>query len=315
MKSNAISKSVGRIYCLGEALWDILFEDNCCLGGHVGGAMLNTAVTLGRAGVPVEFISLLASDRAGVAIQAFLSGNGVGTGFVQTVSALQSTLALAFINIEGDAEYSFYKSVLPEVEFAVPDFQPGDLLLFGSGWAREEKIFPRLHYLLREARRKEVLTVYDPNFRKKGASAPAEVEKMCRQNIAAADLVRGSDEDFFNLFGCQSGQAAYQQVRSCGCDYLIYTVSSSRIELYTPRLELLLPVEAVQVVNTVGAGDNFNAGLLAEFYKNRIKPVDLPLMQRSDWENALRTARGCGSAVCTIKENYLPPELAEKLLK
>lgn len=313
MKSNAISKPEGQIYCVGEALWDIVFQNSGCIGGQVGGAMLNSAVTLSRVGLPTNFISLLSSDHAGNAILDFLTKNGIQTDYLIRNTELQTTLALAFINQSGDAEYSFYKDSLPEFEFKIPRFTGSDILLFGSGWAREKLIFPQLQRLLTSAKEASSIIIYDPNFRKKDSCTPSEVLKMCTENIAVADIVRGSDEDFFNLFGCKDSITTWNKVQKYGCEYLIYTSSDSLVECYFGNKSITIPIEKVAVVNTVGAGDNFNAGIITAFYQGKIRKSDLPVLDVSDWRLILNKGRSFGSAVCTVKESYLSKQMIKML--
>ena len=70
--------------------------------------MLNSAVSLGRAGINVEFISDVANDQPGEMIVRFLKENQVGTSFLNRQSSGKTTLALAFLNKNADAGYTFY---------------------------------------------------------------------------------------------------------------------------------------------------------------------------------------------------------------
>ena len=81
------------------------------------------------------------------------------------------------------------------------------------------------------------------------------------ENMRLADVVRGSIEDFGYLYGLQSGEAIYQQVRQF-CDTLILTDGARSIRIYTPKGCETYPVQKIETVSTVGAGDNFNAGYI-----------------------------------------------------
>jgi len=314
VKSNAISKQDAQIYCIGEALWDIIFQNGSCIGGNIGGAMLNSAVTLSRCGLPVNFISLLSNDQAGRAILDFLTENGIRTDYLVKCNDLQSTIALAFINHNGDAEYSFYKDNFPDFKFKIPEFTKNDILLFGSGWAREKQIFTQIHDLLDSAKKNSALIIYDPNYRKKGSCTPTEVLEISVKNIAAADIVRGSHEDFHNLFGCNSGDEAFIQVQKNGCRFLIYTHSNSHIECFFDREHISIPVEKIAVVNTVGAGDNFNAGIISALRQKKISAADLPGLDKNEWLEIISKGRAFGSAVCGVRENYLTADIVHKII-
>ena len=72
-----------KIYGIGETVFDIIFKNEQPQAAKAGGAMLNSAVSLGRIGLPVSFISEYASDNVGRIIDSFLSENGVGTGYIE----------------------------------------------------------------------------------------------------------------------------------------------------------------------------------------------------------------------------------------
>lgn len=76
-----------------------------------------------------------------------------------------------------------------------------------------------------------------------------------------ADVVRGSTEDFNYLFDLNDGAAVYERVRPC-CPTLILTDGARPIRLFTPDGCDTFPVQPIETVSTVGAGDNFNAGYI-----------------------------------------------------
>ena len=81
------------------------------------------------------------------------------------------------------------------------------------------------------------------------------------ENMQLADVVRGSMEDFEYLFGLNAGEAIYERV-SCYCQTLILTDGARQIRVFTPEGCATYPVQPIETVSTVGAGDNFNAGYI-----------------------------------------------------
>jgi fructokinase len=81
------------------------------------------------------------------------------------------------------------------------------------------------------------------------------------ENMRLASVVRGSMEDFDNLFGLQDADAIYERVRTL-CSTLILTDGARSIRVYTPEGCENYPVAKIDTVSTVGAGDNFNAGYI-----------------------------------------------------
>jgi fructokinase len=92
-----------KIYGIGETVFDIIFKDGSPQAGKAGGSMLNSVVSMGRAGLPVSFISEFAVDKVGDLIAKFLVENGVDTSFVNRYSDGNTTLALAFLDENNDA--------------------------------------------------------------------------------------------------------------------------------------------------------------------------------------------------------------------
>ena len=99
---------MGKVYSVGETTYDIIFRNGQPTGAVVGGSMLNTSVTLGRLGIPVNFISRMGNDQIGNLSLKFLEENGVNCDYVTRFDG-NSRLALAFL----DDEISPSSSPLP----------------------------------------------------------------------------------------------------------------------------------------------------------------------------------------------------------
>ncbi len=167
-----------KIYAVGETILDIIFKGVEPQAAKPGGSSFNAAITLGRLGAPINFISEMGDDKVGDLIQGFMEENGVEAKFISRFRQGQSAIALAFLNEKSDAEYQFYKDYPAqrlEVEF--PDFQKDDLLMFGSFYALNPGIRPRVKELLEKALSAGSTIVYDPNFR---SSHLAERDELFR---------------------------------------------------------------------------------------------------------------------------------------
>lgn len=92
------------------------------------------------------------------------------------------------------------------------------------------------------------------------------------ENMRLADVVRGSMEDFGYLYGLQDGDAIYERV-SHYCQTLILTDGARTIRVYTPEGCETYPVQAIETVSTVGAGDNFNAGYIYAMLQGMVEPL------------------------------------------
>jgi len=298
------------IYAIGETIYDIIFSNNEPVAAKAGGAMLNTTVSLGRLGLPVEFVSELGDDPAGNIISSFLNHNGVSIDLAYRYAG-KTIIALAFLQENNDARYSFYK---PEpdtrLQIELPAFEASDIVLFGAFYSLTEGIRRQLIEFVEMARDAGALIVYDPNIRSPHKNEIESLRELIYENFSLSDIVRGSDEDFMTMFDIRDGNRAYEMTASYGCKYLVYTKSNIGVEIYSPDGMTEVPVPSVATRSTIGAGDSFNAGLIYELYQSGLKPGQ---MQSYELRKMVKTAVSFGSHVCTHYDNYISEEFAEKM--
>ena len=183
-----------KIYTIGETVLDILFKNQLPFTAKAGGACLNSAVTLGRLNLPVYFLGEYGMDEVGNIIDAFLKKNHVSTQYVYRYYGGKSTLALAFLNENNDASYDFYK-IYPDKRLDVkfPSISQDDIVLFGSIYAITLEVRSKLMEFIREANKKKAIVIYDPNFRKQHLHDLAKLKPLILENMAHANIVRGSN--------------------------------------------------------------------------------------------------------------------------
>lgn len=304
-----------QIYAVGETILDIIFKENQPRTAKPGGSSFNAAITLGRLGAPITLISEMGDDRVGDMIQEFLEQNGVNTGYLSRFEEGQSAIALAFLNEKSDAEYQFYKDYPHQrlnVEF--PDFREDDLLMFGSFYALNPGIRPRVQALLDKAKSAGVTIVYDPNFRSTHLAKKDELLSVIRENMEYATIVRASDEDLKNIFSVKNPDDAWAQIRP-HASILIYTANAHGVHLRSEEVSLDMKVDRIEPVSTIGAGDTFNAGIVYGLYSNGYKKEEIGKLDRAQWEQLLETAISFSREVCLSYDNYLPMEYAKIIKK
>ena len=143
----------------------------------------------------------------------------------------------------------------------LPEIGKNDVVLFGSFFSINPAIRSVVGGLLRAAHEAGAWLYYDVNFRKNHIVDLPVVMPNIEENMELADVVRGSMEDFDYMLGLQDGDAIYERV-SRHCRTLILTDGARSIRVYTPNGCETYPVQAIETVSTVGAGDNFNAGYI-----------------------------------------------------
>ena len=251
-----------RVIGIGETVLDILFKNDQPQKAVPGGSTFNSIVSLGRAGVPCIMVTEVGGDHIGDLICRYLVENGVSPEFVCRQEGVKSHITLAFLDEHNDAQYVFYKDhASVALDGKLPQIQHDDIVLFGSFFAINPAIRPAVSTMLHNARNVGAWLYYDINFRKTHIPDIPVVMANIEENMRLADVVRGSMEDFGYLYGLQSGEAIYQQVRQF-CDTLILTDGARSIRIYTPKGCESYEVQKIETVSTVGAGDNFNAGYI-----------------------------------------------------
>ncbi len=299
-----------KIYAIGETVFDIIFKNDQPRAAKPGGAMLNSAVSLGRIGLPVSFISEYGDDNVGSLIDRFLNDNGVNTSHIDHFTEGKTGLALAFLDEKNDASYTFYKNYPDRrLEIQFPDILKDDLILCGSIYAITPDIRTKFRSFTEKSATNGAIVVYDPNFRKAHSSDLEKLLPLMIENMQVASIVRGSDEDFRNICGAATPDEAWAFVsKFSGC--LVYTASSEGVYVRTVNFSGKFPVRQIDPVSTIGAGDNFNAGMIAAIYLNGISAEQIDKMGEEKWSKVIFMGVDFATDVCMSYENYVSAEFA-----
>jgi fructokinase len=295
-----------KVYCIGETVYDIIFERGQPKAARAGGSMLNSAVSLGRSGLKVEMITELGDDRVGEMVMDFLEANGVSVALVRPVKGFKTPVSLAFLDEQGNAQYSFYKNYPEErLHISWPKPSSADIVLFGSFYSVDPAVHWKIAAFVRSAKESGALIIYDPNIRKNHLKEIQKLMENVKENIALAGIIRGSDEDFANLFGLKDGGEIYQRILDLGGQSLIITRGSEGADLYAGDIRLNHPARKVQVISTIGAGDSFNAGIIFGLVIKGFTGSDLMRIGIQEWKEILGYGIQFASEVCGSFDNYI----------
>jgi fructokinase len=310
-------KRGSKVFCVGETVLDIIFRDDNPVAAKPGGSMLNSAVSLGRAGVPVYFISDYGTDHAGDIIHGFLLKNGVRTDYISRYTDGKTAMALAFLDDRQNATYSFYK-LFPEKRLpgAMPVVDSGDIILFGSFYALTASLRSKITEFIQQAKARGAYIIYDPNFRSAHLGELETLRPWIIGNIGMSSMVRGSDEDFRNIFSAHDALQAYQHVREAGCPVLVYTKNSRGVDVIAPGYSHAYAVPQILPVSTIGAGDAFNAGMIFACTTHTWSDIlnGAGTLTGLMWDQLISTAIRFSENVCQSMDNYISVELGDQLI-
>lgn len=301
-----------RVIGIGETILDILFRDNQPQAAVPGGSVYNAAISLGRMGANVMFISETGNDRVGEMILQNMRDNGVSTEHVNVFPEGKSPVSLAFLNERNDAEYIFYKDYPRQrLEVKMPEITADDIIMIGSYFAITPVLRDKVVELLEQAHKAGAIIYYDVNFRSTHRNEAIKLMPTILENFEYADILRGSTEDFQNMFGLAEADAVYRKHVAFYCQNFICTDADKDICLRTRQVTKNYPVEPLQAVSTIGAGDNFNAGVVFGLLKNWIRRNDLEELTEADWDAIIQCGKDFSADVCKSVNNSVSKAFAE----
>jgi fructokinase len=261
------------ILSCGEALIDMLprtsTEGEACFAPYAGGAVFNTAIALGRLGAPSGFFSGVSNDMLGEILADTLHASKVDTGLLAR-SDRPTTVAFVKL-VKGQATYAFYDEgtagrMLSEAE--LPALPASVQALFFGGISLVNDPAASTYEALQAREAAARVTMIDPNIRPgfiagKETAYRARIERM----IARADIVKLSDEDLHWLEGPGDLTALARGLVARGPAVVFITEGAQGARAVTAMQDRRVAATRVDVVDTVGAGDTFNAGVLAALHQ------------------------------------------------
>lgn len=258
------------ILCAGESLIDMVPQDGA-FRPLAGGSVYNTAIALGRLGEPVAYLWPISRDPFGEVLLRPLAEAGVNTDLCPRTDRL-TTLALVTL-IGGEARYSFYdegsagRMLAPQDIPALPDqiealFAGGISLVPDPCGAAIESL------IARDGDRLPVML--DPNIRPFFiADADAYRARLSRL-IARTDIVKLSGDDLEWLYPGVAADDAARRVLAQGPRLVLQTGGAAGARAHWAGDPVSASAIRTTVADTIGAGDTFNAGVLASLRRQGV---------------------------------------------
>jgi fructokinase len=255
------------IVCCGESLIDMVpFEGRPdAFLVRPGGCPYNTAIAAARLGASVAFLGRVGTDFLADTLVDRLREAAVDTSLVIRRDE-PTTLAFVQRSASGDARYAFYSENAADrslEERDLPARLPASarFLVAGSISLALEPAASTIEAFARRAASQALLSL-DPNLRPSLAQDRASYQGRLERMIALSAIVKASEEDLEWLFPGLGADAAAERLLGMGPELIAITRGGSGSTVRTRAASVSAPAMAVKVVDTIGAGDTFHAGLL-----------------------------------------------------
>jgi fructokinase len=285
----------------GEALIDLVIDQHGRLAAQAGGGPLNAARTIGRLGLAPAFLGRLSEDGLGRMLRARLDQDGVTLQVLQLTDA-PTTLAVADVDSKGTPRYRFYLTGTSSAALEYPLLSaalPGDLTALHAGGLAlvMEPIATSIERLITCDLPPDTLVMVDPNCRPEAITdRPAYLDRLSRI-LHRTDVVKISVEDLTYLSPGVPARTAAAALLDQGPALILVTDGPRTARAYLPRQEVTIDVPAVEVVDTIGAGDAFAGAFLAWWSRHELTKSDLH--QPGAVREALQAAVEVASLTCT----------------
>lgn len=306
------------ICCCGEALIDMILTpiDNGKNGfvPFSGGAIFNTAIALGRLGVQTRMLTGISNDLFGQQLIASLHASNVNTSLA-VYSNAPTTLAFVRL-INGQANYTFYDENTAGRTLksdSIPKL-PNDIkcLYFGGISLCSEPSGDTYLELAKKEAGDHVIMI-DPNIRTNFIEDIPRYRERLNAFFSIADIVKVSDEDL-NWIIPESKTLAEKitVLKKFGPSVVILTRGrKGSMAVLKDGTEVSVPAIKVKIVDTVGAGDTFNAGVLAKLSEfNLLVKKEISLLGIDEMKKALSYGTKV-AAVTVSRSGANPPWLCD----
>ena len=290
----------------GEALVDLVIGRDGQVDAKLGGGPFNAARTIGRLGSAVSFLGAISRDRFGTLLHDQLVADGVDDGLVQFTEA-PTTLAAAELDDGGTATYHFYfaQTAAPSLH---PVSMPDDVTVLHVGTLGMvlEPMATTLEATVSGVG-DDVLVMLDPNCRPRVTPDRADYLARLRRMLQRADVVKVSTDDL-DFIAPDDRAGGVAGLFDGGASVVLHTDGGRAVHAHWKGEEIEVAVPAVDLVDTIGAGDAFGGAFAAWWDQAGLGRGDL--LDRDRVRCAVAAAVEVAAISCT-RVGAQPPRRAE----
>jgi len=264
------------IICAGESLIDMVSfageNGEVQYSPHVGGSILNSALALGRLGVDAYYCGVVSNDTFGGLIEDCLRDSKVQEDFIIKTNR-PTTLAYADVT-DGVAKYTFVDErsagrLIDENSLKpfVNKIKNAKALLVGGISLQVEPCGTSWQWLVEQVAGHCVI-YFDANIRPDFIEDKDKYHKRFERLTRKVDIIKISEEDYSYLYGEQNFEKVSGEWLEGGIKMIVLTLGEKGAKvIYGGDKEIRVGIEPVKIIDTIGAGDSFNAGLLFDLDK------------------------------------------------
>ncbi|QFR02258.1 carbohydrate kinase [Streptomyces phaeolivaceus] len=299
--------STRQITVLGECVADAFTEpasasDELALRVLPGGGPANTAVALARLGTPARFLARLSGDVFGRLFRSHLEASGVDLSYA-VPAAEPSTLAVAELDARGQAAFSFHAQHTADWQWTAEELARVDLsgtacLHTGSLALVREPGAAVVEDFLATAAPGATVSI-DPNVRPL-LVRPDVYRARLTHWCALADVLRLSEDDLELLLPGTPPEQACDIWHAAGARLVVITRGGDGVLASLDGARIQVPAVPTTVVDTVGAGDSFTAGLLHHLGERGLLGGRLTEVGLDDVAEACRFAVQVAGLTCSV---------------
>ncbi|MBL8350427.1 MAG: carbohydrate kinase [Burkholderiaceae bacterium] len=256
------------IVVCGEALFDVFANGETATGlnldARVGGSPFNVAVGLARLAQPVCLLTQISRGFLGERLMRALQAEGVDTRTVQRSDA-PTTLSLVGLDAQGVPSYAFYgdgcadRLLTPD---ALAQLPAGVRAINFGSYATVTGATAATQRALVESAHAHTLIAYDPNIRLNVEPELAVWQAQIEWMLPRTHLFKSSEEDLGLVYPGRSLASVAEEALARGAALVVVTRGGEGAMAWTARDQVQTPPVKVEVIDTVGAGDTFQAAML-----------------------------------------------------
>ncbi len=260
-----------RVFCCGNIAFDLVItkhntENGYTMEGCPGGSVFNASVMLARLGLNVSVISRLSRDFLSDSLIDVMRREKISIKHVERSKDIKTALAIARIDKKGAASYAFYRDTGPEIAIRpgkdlFSTFTKNGVFHTGSSFSYDDFTFESALRIMEEACNKKMFSTYDPNWREIRIVNKKTARDRVKKFFALASLIKLSNSDALGITGAKTLSSALKKMPG----KTILTMGEKGSLFWDGKKTLKCPAVKIKVVDTIGAGDAFTAGLISRY--------------------------------------------------